>query len=234
MNRERGRPRGFDLDIALDRALQVFWRHGYQGASLSDLTAAMGLSKPSLYAAFGDKQALYLKALERYATLQMEQHLAVFNTEADVRQALKTFLHAMAAALTDPKLPGGCFIVNGIADCGMTATPPAIESALSKAVQASEARLREQFVRAQRDAQFDPDASAKDLAAFYTSVLAGLGVLAKTGAKQAKLDGIINAAMAAWPEPPVSMVAPRQSVKKPRANPNSARKQAAKTGRRLR
>lgn len=199
MNRERGRPRSFDVNVALDRALQVFWRHGFQGASLSDLTAAMGLSKPSLYAAFGDKETLYLKALERYADLQIEAQLVVFNTEADVRTALEKFLRAMAAALSDPKLPGGCFVVTGIADCGMRSTPPAIESALSKAVQASEARLRDHFLRAQRDTRIDPNLSAKDLAAFYTSVLAGLGVLAKAGAKQGKLNGIIDTAMAAWP-----------------------------------
>ena len=203
MNLERGRPRNFDPDKALDRALEVFWRHGFQAASLADLTAAMDLSKPSLYAAFGDKEALYLKALERYAALQVEQHIAIFDTEPDARRALEKYLRAMAVALTDAALPGGCFIVNGMADCGMSATPPAIELALSRAVQAGESRLHKRFMQAQCDAQLPPGASAKDLAAFFTSLLAGLGVLAKSGAKQAKLDGIINAAMGAWPKSPV-------------------------------
>lgn len=200
MNLERGRPRNFNLDTALDRALEVFWRHGFQAASLADLTAAMGLSKPSLYAAFGDKEALYLKALERYAALQVEQHIAIFDTEPDARCALEKYLRAMAGALTDATLPGGCFIVNGMADCGMTSTPPAIELALSRAVQASEARLHKQLVRAQRDAQLASNASAKDLAAFFTSLLAGLAVLAKSGAKQPKLDAVVSTAMRAWPD----------------------------------
>ena len=74
MTGERGRPRNFDADTALDRALEVFWRHGFQGASLSELTEAMGLNKPSLYATFGDKESLYLKALDRYAALCAAEH----------------------------------------------------------------------------------------------------------------------------------------------------------------
>ncbi len=198
MATERGRPRNFDLDTALDRALEVFWQHGFQAASLADLTSAMGLSKPSLYAAFGDKESLYLKVLDRYVVLQIEQHTAIFNSEPDARQALEKFLRTMAALLADPTPPCGCLIVNGMADCGLASTPPAIEQALRKAVQRSEARLHRQFVRAQRDGQLAPQINASDLAAFFTSLLAGLAVLAKSGAKRAKLDAVISAAMSAW------------------------------------
>ncbi|MGZ3239609.1 MAG: TetR/AcrR family transcriptional regulator, partial [Burkholderiaceae bacterium] len=76
MNAERGRPRNFDENAVLDSALEVFWGHGFQGASLAELTEAMGLSKPSLYAAFGDKESLYLKALARYADVQIAKHAA--------------------------------------------------------------------------------------------------------------------------------------------------------------
>ncbi|KAF0200105.1 MAG: TetR family transcriptional [Gallionellaceae bacterium] len=214
MTHERGRPRNFDPDTALDRALEVFWRHGFQAASLTELTAVMGLSKPSLYAAFGDKEALYLKALERYVALQVAQHIAIFDTEPDARHALEKFLRTMAAMLTDPALPCGCLIVNGMADCGMPSTPPAIELALHKAVQGSEARLHRQFIRAQRDAQLAPDISAGDLAAFFTSLLAGLGILAKSGAKRAKLNAVINAAMRSWPESPVLKPKRRRPVKR--------------------
>ena len=206
MTSERGRPRNFDPDTALDRALEVFWRHGFQAASLAELTAAMGLSKPSLYAAFGDKESLYLKALDRYVAIQIAQHIAIFDTEPDVRQALENFLRAMATLLTDPTLPCGCLIVNGMADCGMASTPPAIELALRKAVQGSEARLHRQFIRAQRDGQLGSGINASDLAAFFTSLLAGLAVLAKSGAKRAKLDAVVVAAMSAWPQPLVSKI----------------------------
>ena len=213
MTSERGRPRNFDPDTALDRALEVFWRHGFQAASLADLTAAMGLSKPSLYAAFGDKESLYLQALDRYVAIQIAQHIAIFDTEPDVRQALEKFLRAMATLLTDPTLPCGCLIVNGMADCGMASTPPAIELALRKAVQGGEARLHRQFIRAQRDGQLAPDINTSDLAAFFTSLLAGLGILAKGGAKCAKLNAVIGAAMSAWPESPVSKANRRRPVK---------------------
>lgn len=202
MSPERGRPRNFDPDAALDRALEVFWRHGFQAASLAELTAATGLCKPSLYAAFGDKEALYLKALERYVTLQVEQHAAIFGTEPDARSALEKFLRTMAAMLADPGLPRGCLIVNGMADCGMASTPPAIEQALHKAVQGSETRLHRQFIQAQRDGQLAPDINTGGLAAFYTSFLAGLGILAKSGAKRAKLNAAIATAMSAWPQSP--------------------------------
>ena len=200
MSPERGRPRNFNPNTALDRALEVFWRHGFQAASLADLTAAMGLSKPSLYAAFGDKESLYLKALERYVALQIEQHAAIFDSEPDAREALGKFLRTMAALLADPTPPCGCLIVNGMADCGMASTPPAIEQALRKAVQGSETRLQRQFILAQRDGQLGSDISASDLAAFFTSLLAGLAVLAKGGAKRAKLDAVVGAAMRVWPQ----------------------------------
>lgn len=214
MSPERGRPRNFDPDTALDRALEVFWRHGFQAASLADLTAAMGLSKPSLYAAFGDKESLYLKALERYVALQIAHHIAIFDTEPDVRQALEKFLRTMATLLTDPTPPCGCLIVNGMADCGMSSTPPAIELALRKEVQGSETRLHGQFMRAQREAQLAPDINTSDLAAFFTSLLSGLSILAKSGAKRAKLDAVISAAMRAWPEFPLSKASRRPPVKR--------------------
>ena len=198
MATERGRPRNFDPNTALDCALEVFWQHGFQAASLADLTSAMGLSKPSLYAAFGDKESLYLKVLERYVALQIEQHTAIFDSEPDARQALEKFLRTMAALLADSTPPCGCLIVNGMADCGLASTPPAIEQALRKAVQRSEARLHRQFVRAQCDGQLAPQINAGDLAAFFTSLLAGLAVLAKSGTKRAKLDAVISAAMSAW------------------------------------
>ena len=227
---ERGRPRNFDPDAALGRALEVFWRYGFQAASLADLTEAMGLSKPSLYAAFGDKESLYLQALERYVALQVTQQAAIFDTEQDARQALEKFLRAMATLLADPTLPCGCLVVNGMADCGMVSTPPAIEQALRQAVQDSEARLHRQFIKAQRAGQLAPDINVSDLAAFFTSLLAGLGILAKGGAKRAKLDAVIDAAMRAWPEFPVSKAGRRRPAKKAGTSPTRRSRGPARKG----
>ena len=199
MPRERGRPRTFDLEAALDRAVEVFWKHGFHDASLQELTEAMGLSKPSLYAAFGDKEALYLKALARYVSCLIKRHATALDDEADGRRAVRSFLRSLASMLADPALPGGCFIINGTADCGGSTVPASVEVALRNALQGSEAMVLERLKRAQRDGELDPDAQPEALAALFGSIIAGLAVMAKSGAPLARLNTVIDAAMAAWP-----------------------------------
>lgn len=199
MNGDRGRPRSFDTEDALDRALEVFWRNGYQGASLSELTAAMGISRPSLYAAYGDKESLYLKALERYASLGAARTTSILEREPDARRAVEAFLRATAAALTDPALPSGCFIVNGSADCGASATPPGVESALRDALHQGEEQLKNRLLRAKVDGQLPQNSTVPELSLFFSSLLAGMGVLAKGGARRAQLDAVIATAMRIWP-----------------------------------
>src|SRR5947199_5777311 len=107
-----GRPRQFDADLALDRALAVFWRRGYEGATLDDLTAAMGINRPSLYAAFGDKERLFRRALERYVSGPAGYvHTAMSRPTA--REAAEALLAGTVALLTDPHHPGGCLVVQG-------------------------------------------------------------------------------------------------------------------------
>jgi AcrR family transcriptional regulator len=200
MNRERGRPRTFDIDDALERAVAVFWKHGFQDASMQELTGAMGLSKPSLYAAFGDKEALYLKTLERYLALLIERHASVLNGEPDGRLAVEKFLRSLAAMLADPDMPGGCFIINGTADCGGSTIPASVELALREALQGTEATVLARLRRAQEDGDLPATAQPEGLAAMFGSMIAGLAVLAKSGAPREKLDLVIDAAMGVWPE----------------------------------
>lgn len=199
MTRERGRPRTFDIDDALDRAVKVFWKHGFQDASMQELTGAMGLSKPSLYAAFGDKEALYLKTLERYLALLIERHAAVLNAEPDGRLALDRFLRSLADMVADPDMPGGCFVINGTADCGGSTIPASVEMALRAALQGTEARVLERLRRAQKDGDLPADAQPEGMAAVFGAIIAGLAVLAKSGAARQKLDTIIDNAMMMWP-----------------------------------
>jgi AcrR family transcriptional regulator len=201
MTRERGRPRTFDIDFALDRAVEVFWKHGFQDASMHELTEAMGLSKPSLYAAFGDKEALYLKTLERYVQLLIERHAAALNDEVDGRRAVEGFLRSLATMLVDPALPGGCFIINGTADCGGSTIPASVELALRAALQGSEMMVLERLQRARRDGDLPETIAPEALAAMFGSLIAGLAVLAKSGASEAKLNTVIDTAMAVWPLP---------------------------------
>ncbi len=201
MTRERGRPRAFDKDEVLDRALAVFWKHGFQDASLHELTEAMGLSKPSLYAAFGDKEALYLKALERYSAGLLERHAAALDDEPNARLAVRAFLRSLAAMLTDPALPGGCFIINGTADCGGSTIPASVEMALRNALQASETLVLRRLLRAQTDGHLPAHAQPQALAVMFGALIAGLAVQAKSGVPRAKLDVVIDAAMAVWHPP---------------------------------
>lgn len=199
---ERGRPRTFDIDLALERAVEVFWKHGFQDASLHELTEAMGLSKPSLYAAFGDKEALYLKTLERYTQILGERHAAALESEADGRKAVEAFLRSLARMLADPALPGGCFIINGTADVGGSTIPASVELALREALQASETLIRKRLQRAQREGDLAQASDPIALAALFGSLIAGMAVMAKSGIPLAKLNSVIDTALSLWPAPP--------------------------------
>jgi len=199
MSTERGRPRSFDTDTALEQATQVFWRHGFTGASLAELTEATGLSKPSLYAAFGDKESLYLRCLERYVAQQVALQTALLEREPDARRAVEGFLRAMAAMQSDPALPGGCFVVNGTADCGNPATPAAVEAALRKASGGAGERLQQRLAQAERNGELPPGTDAKRLSRLLAAVLTGMAVMAKAGEPKRRLDEVVDAAMMVWP-----------------------------------
>jgi AcrR family transcriptional regulator len=222
MNAERGRPRSFDTDTALDRAGEVFWRLGYQGASLAELTAATGLSKPSLYAAFGDKAALYLQCLQRYGTRQVALQTELLEQEPDARRAVESFMRRMVESQTDPALPGGCFIVNGTADCGAPLTPPSVDSALRCASGGTEQRLLSRLERAEREGQLPATVKPAQLATLLATVLTGMAVMAKSGQPREKLDQVVTAALASWPAAPRSggsrpPGAPEPSVRRKRS-----------------
>jgi len=193
---ERGRPRAFDKQAALDAALAVFWKNGYQGASLSDLTSAMGINKPSLYTAFGDKEKLYLQALARYGEVQAARHGAALAAGAGSREALAGFLGSVADMLTEPTLPGGCLVVNCATDRGSRGMPAAVAEALAGAVRESVALL-EARLRLDREAgRLAPDRDPATLARFYTTVMTGMGVMARAGASRAELETVVREALA--------------------------------------
>jgi AcrR family transcriptional regulator len=172
-------------------------------ASLSELTAEMGINKPSLYAAFGDKERLYLTALSRYAERRLSGLAARLLANPDGRDAMQEFLRALAALFADPQLPGGCFIVTGAGDCGTSAMSQVVEDALQQALQSSEQLLRDRLVRAKDDAQLPEDASPDALAAFFIATVAGMSVMARNGATRHKLNQVVAAAMGVWglPQP---------------------------------
>jgi len=139
----RGRPRSFDAEAALDAALDLFWREGFEGASLRDLTAAMGVKGPSLYAAFGDKRALFLKAMERYGETAGAAPLRAFDAEPDIQAAVAAFLTTGFTSDASDMLGRGCFFsASAVASAGVV---DGVSERLADAVAATEAHLAQRF-----------------------------------------------------------------------------------------
>jgi len=191
-----GRPRSFDWDGALDAAMRVFWRKGYEGASLSDLTQAMGINRPSVYAAFGDKETLFRKALDRYAE----------GPAAYVREALKQstaravtqkLLGGAADLLTDTHHPAGCLMVQGALVCGEAAD--CIRKELVSRRLACEAAVRRRFKRAKAEGDLPADSNPSDLASYVATISQGMAVQAASGASRQKLQRVAGTAMRFWP-----------------------------------
>ena len=197
---ERGRPRVFDEEQALEAALGVFWRSGYQGASLAELTNAMGISKPSLYAAFGNKEQLYLKALERYREQQLIKHAEALAAEPDVKQAMRVFLRSVATMLTSPELPGGCMVVNSAVSCDIAALPRSVVAAIGKTVEQSTfGLLKERLQDGLRRRNLPEGTSIEQLADYFTAIMCGMAVMAKVGVTRDRLFDTIEQALCALP-----------------------------------
>jgi len=191
-----GRPRAFDVDEALDQALQVFWRKGYEGTSLTDLTEAMGINRPSLYAAFGNKEELFRKALDRYAD-GPAAHVSESLDEPTARGVVERLLRSIADALGDPRKPRGCLMVQGALSCGEAADP--IRQELISRRAAGQDILRKRFERALAEGDLPAGSSPADLARYITTITHGMSVQAAGGASRDELRGIVEVALRAWP-----------------------------------
>lgn len=195
----RGRPREFDPDAALDHVLPVFWRDGFDGASVQDLADAVGVSKPSLYAAYGNKEALYLAALRRYADLHSVHRIAMLDAEPEAREALRQFMRTTVETYTDRTHPSGCLVVMGTTACDSAALPEAIRSALCESIRAAASVIEARLIRAQQDGQLRGDADVQAMAGYFNTVLSGLSVQAKAGAERDPLMRVVDEAMRSWP-----------------------------------
>jgi AcrR family transcriptional regulator len=192
-----GRPREFDLDQALDRALRVFWRKGYEGTTLPDLTKAMGINRPSLYAAFGSKEGLFRKALDRYAEGPACYVREALN-EPTARAVAERLLGGAIDVVTDRRNPRGCLMVQGALACGEAAE--SVRRELVSRRLAGEAAIRERFERAMSDGDLPVDSHPADLARYVVAVLHGIAVQAASGASRAELQRVAEMALRAWPE----------------------------------
>jgi AcrR family transcriptional regulator len=192
-----GRPRVFDPDTALERAMHVFWAKGYEGASLSELTRAMRINRPSLYAAFGNKEQLFRKVLDRY----VNGPLAYFGkalAAPKARDVVEQMFLGAARMAGDPRTPSGCLMVQGALAVGNAAASVRKEAAGRRA--ASEVALRRRLQRAKREGDLPKNANPAELARYVMTVLQGMAVQGADGASPDQLRRIAQVALRAWPK----------------------------------
>jgi len=190
----RGRPREFDTEEALAAALRVFWEKGYDGASLTDLTEAMGITRPSLYAAFGNKEALFKRALDLYET----EKLAYVRRALDAPTARGVVQRLLDGAIKNmtSECPG-CLGVIVSVSCGSTESP--IQQDVRARAQSARAAMVERLQRAIDEGDFTLSVSAEAMTQYLMAVMQGLAVQAGTGATCEQLQQVAEATLAVWP-----------------------------------
>lgn len=191
-----GRHREFDTEKALDAALAVFWAKGFEGASYGDLTAATGVARPGLYAAFGNKEEMFLKALARYDAVFMAFFPAAMEEPRSIDVARKC-LRGAAVVQSGAGTPAGCFGINGALACSDAAE--SVRAALARRRLRAEGVLAERLMRAQAEGDLRADADPAALARFVMAVSQGMSVQAKAGATREELIEVAELALAGWP-----------------------------------
>ncbi len=192
-----GRPRGFDADKALDEAMEVFWRHGYEGATIAQLTDAMGINPPSLYAAFGSKEGLLKAALDRYACKRAAFMAEVLGAPT-ARAVAEKMLMGTAEVQTDPANPPGCLLVLGGLACGTGSESVPFELAARR--DQTEDLLRQRFAKAKAEGDLPANADPAALARYISTITAGMGVMASSGADRDALRQVAAISLKAFDE----------------------------------
>ncbi|MDI1360686.1 TetR/AcrR family transcriptional regulator [Methylotenera sp.] len=193
--KQRGRPPSFNQDEALEKALHVFWLHGYEGTSMAELTEALGMNKPSIYAAFGNKEELFRKALAKYL-----EGPAAFVAEAlnqpTAHRVVENFLFGAVEFLTNANTPRGCMVVQGALTCGEASAQ--IQKELMNHRQSYENALKQRFDLAVTQGDLPPHTNSAALAKYLATMHQGLSVQATSGATQAELTEVVNLAIQNW------------------------------------
>ncbi|MBQ4768541.1 TetR family transcriptional regulator [Pectobacterium versatile] len=194
----KGRPRAFDREKALEKATLLFWRKGFSATSMSDLTAAMGIGSPSLYAAFGSKEALYAETLRYYAEHCGPRVWAGFDSARTARDAVQAYLMDSAAALTGangPDDPPGCMLVlSAVGEEGHSALGNIVRDARAQALLKLEAR----FSQAVSEGELDTALNVNGLARYILAVQGGMVLQSRDGASRTELENIVQCALQGW------------------------------------
>jgi AcrR family transcriptional regulator len=195
--RSAGRPRAFDREQALAVAMQLFWRHGFEGTSTAQLCAEMGIAVPSLYAAFGSKEALYREALALYGQQYGSTLIDALTAPGPAREAVQGMLFVAARQFSQPGHPPGCMVASGELQCSTQAAG----LATTLAAQRGEAQrtIRQRLDAALAAGELPAGTDTAALAGYFAMVVQGLAVQARDGAQAAELKRLAALAMAAWP-----------------------------------
>jgi AcrR family transcriptional regulator len=191
-----GRPREFDIEIALDRAMELFWRKGYEGTSLSDLTETLGITRPSLYAAFGNKEALFRTVLKRYEANVVTYRPRALNAPT-AKAVARELLEGAANLFGDKSKPAGCLGVQGALASGEQADPIRRELIANRT--AGERAIRQRLKRAKAEGDLPSDSNPSSLARYLSAVVYGMAVLAAGGASRTELLQVTEMALQNWP-----------------------------------
>ncbi len=196
--RKAGRPLSFDRDRALHRAMLLFWRHGYEGTSLSALTAELGVTPPSIYAAFGDKKRLFLEAVALYRTGGTTA-APTTDDAPTAREAICSLLHQAAAGFTGPDTPPGCLLASAAISGSEQSAD--VQAELASIRVGIEAQLRHRIAGAVEAGELAASTDPAALAGLVMAVIQGMSTLARDGAGRAHLLAVADAAMLAFPAP---------------------------------
>lgn len=194
--KKRGRPLSFDREQAIQKAMLLFWEHGYEATSLNDLTAALNVTPSSIYTAFGDKKGLFLAAVHRYATGPINSD-SIIKEASSAQEAALGLLRAAAVGFTGETTPRGCLLASSAISCSAVAQD--VKGALAGIRKAIEANLRNKIKRSIKDGGLPPGADATALAAYTMAVIQGMSTLARDGAERATLMRVVDTAMGCWP-----------------------------------
>jgi AcrR family transcriptional regulator len=184
-----GRPRGFNEEAAIEAAMRVFWSKSYEGATMADLTKAMGINRSSMYAAFGDKEDLFRSVIRRYRNGPMS-FIREALSRPKLHDVVSGLLYGTVEFLSAPGNPRGCLSIQGALACGSKAEP--VKLAMTEWRRVGEAALKKRLQHAQREGEMSSDTVPADLARYLSTVMAGLSVQAANGATKAEMKRIAD------------------------------------------
>lgn len=189
------RPREFDEAAALRQAMHTFWTKGFEATSINDLTESMNVSRSTLYASFGDKQAVFERVLDLYAEEISAERYRILREAASAREGLRAYLLHHIRFATDPRFPGGCLVVNTA--CELETLDDKVSTALAKRADKMEGTIRDLLTRAQKSGELAETKDVRSLARMFAAFTYGLHVLSRMGRERRNLELSVDAALSA-------------------------------------